>query len=419
MRFLILVVALAYPQITFAQHVANASDSSNLVFFPFNGNLTDDSIYGNDGTQIGNPTFADDRFGNLMSSLNLDGEGDGVLTIPYSDPEFSISIWMKTMSSENLYLINNQTNFDDGIGIGHFDGIYFGSGGGSNGGTSSFGSVLNDGNWHHVVGIFNNNSVKIYVDNELDFEEEFVPQNYEGNFVIGRRGILSEFTKDFDGQLDDVNIYNKAIDEYLIDSLFSVSNWPIQDAEILVQNNISYSVFDGLSVFELRNIDLSDSLSAYQFDLEIPEGLTFTGLDTTSTLSSDGTFQTNVIDDTLKVAFSTTNYFTGNSTLVKLEFDAEGSGDYEIAPFNFVLDNMDIDSVAPGILSVVELLGDVDDNDSIQAYDGALALQYSVYIDPIPSIDALPWDIWRVAQRMLIVMVMFLRWMLHISYRKR
>lgn len=155
-----------------------------------------------------------------MSSLNLDGEGDGVLTIPYSDPEFSISIWMKTMSSENLYLINNQTNFDDGIGIGHFDGIYFGSGGGSNGGTSSFGSVLNDGNWHHVVGIFNNNSVKIYVDNELDFEEEFVPQNYEGNFVIGRRGILSEFTKDFDGQLDDVNIYNKAIDEYLIDSLF-------------------------------------------------------------------------------------------------------------------------------------------------------------------------------------------------------
>jgi len=170
-------------------------------------------------------------------------------------------------------------------------------------------------------------------------------------------------------------------------------------------NNYSVLIEDVLEIENLNSKSslvtkisgISDKISAYQFDLEIPKGLTFTGLDTASTLSSGGIFQTNLIGNTLKVAFSTTDYFKGDSLLLKLEFEADGSGDYEIAPFNFVLNNMDIDSVTPGILSVVELLGDVDDNDSIQAFDGALALQYSVGIDPITSIDALPWDIWRVA----------------------
>jgi len=39
--------------------------------------------------------------------------------------------------------------------------------------------------------------------------------------------------------------------------------------------------------------------------------------------------------------------------------------------------------------------GDVDEDGTVFAYDGALALQYSVGLDPIPTIDALPWENWR------------------------
>jgi hypothetical protein len=39
--------------------------------------------------------------------------------------------------------------------------------------------------------------------------------------------------------------------------------------------------------------------------------------------------------------------------------------------------------------------GDVNDDGAIQAYDAALALQYSVGIDPIPLEDPLPWENWR------------------------
>ena len=39
--------------------------------------------------------------------------------------------------------------------------------------------------------------------------------------------------------------------------------------------------------------------------------------------------------------------------------------------------------------------GDVDDDGTILAYDAALALQYSVGLDPLPSMDPLPWENWR------------------------
>jgi uncharacterized protein (TIGR02145 family) len=40
-------------------------------------------------------------------------------------------------------------------------------------------------------------------------------------------------------------------------------------------------------------------------------------------------------------------------------------------------------------------LGDVDNDGKILAYDAALTLQYSVGLDPLPAIDALPWENWR------------------------
>jgi len=39
--------------------------------------------------------------------------------------------------------------------------------------------------------------------------------------------------------------------------------------------------------------------------------------------------------------------------------------------------------------------GDVNDDGVIQAYDAALALQYSVGIDPLPEADPMPWEPWR------------------------
>lgn len=39
--------------------------------------------------------------------------------------------------------------------------------------------------------------------------------------------------------------------------------------------------------------------------------------------------------------------------------------------------------------------GDVNDDGEVQAYDAALTLQHSVGLDPLPVVDALPWENWR------------------------
>jgi hypothetical protein len=51
---------------------------------------------------------------------------------------------------------------------------------------------------------------------------------------------------------------------------------------------------------------------------------------------------------------------------------------------------------AGGTFTIIEFLpGDVNDDGVILAYDAALALQYSVGIDPLPQDDPLPWEPWR------------------------
>lgn len=52
--------------------------------------------------------------------------------------------------------------------------------------------------------------------------------------------------------------------------------------------------------------------------------------------------------------------------------------------------------LAGGSFSIIAFIpGDVNDDSVIQAYDAALALQYSVGIDPLPGVDPMPWAPWR------------------------
>jgi len=48
------------------------------------------------------------------------------------------------------------------------------------------------------------------------------------------------------------------------------------------------------------------------------------------------------------------------------------------------------------VFSIIAFVpGDVNDDGNIQAFDAALALQYSVGIDPLPDVDPMPWEPWR------------------------
>jgi hypothetical protein len=68
---------------------------------------------------------------------------------------------------------------------------------------------LRDGEWHHVAGTYDQNSIKAYVDGELEGEAAFnnVPDTNEEPLVIGAIALTKNF---FTGAIDEVGLFNVA-----------------------------------------------------------------------------------------------------------------------------------------------------------------------------------------------------------------
>ena len=91
---------------------------------------------------------------------------------------------------------------------------------------------------------------------------------------------------------------------------------------------------------------------------------------------------------------------SGTTTTVNLVVD---TAELELGEYlcNLVLNTNDPNNMSviiPVNLEVTEnalSYGDVDGNGTVQAFDAAITLQYSIGLDPIPTIDPIPWENWR------------------------
>ncbi len=84
------------------------------------------------------------------------------------------------------------------------DGYYSGAGGAAN---------VKDGNWHHVVGTFSNGVINVFVDGKLDGTGSWdnrTLSNSNSNWNIGYHGAWNSY---FNGSIDEVKIYNRALTE--------------------------------------------------------------------------------------------------------------------------------------------------------------------------------------------------------------
>jgi hypothetical protein len=83
---------------------------------------------------------------------------------------------------------------------------------------------VNDGQWHHVVGVFDGSQIYLYVDGRLD-----ISSNASGNIsvndqpvYIGENAEISE--RFWNGLIDDVRIYNYALSESEIKAICTGKN---------------------------------------------------------------------------------------------------------------------------------------------------------------------------------------------------
>jgi hypothetical protein len=236
---LAIAVLLGLRIIATAQTPPSYVPTNGLVgWWPFNGNANDESGNGNNGA-VASATLTEDRFGNENSAFAFDSSH---ILIPHNNSldfiNVSISFWMKC-SNTSWGAIIKQTNYEDAS----FESF----GIGTNGITSRLrlganyndpecipgdgwefveaASAIYDDEFHHIICIINNDTITIYVDGILDSQvtvnyPEMSPC-YGGDIQFGRD--WSGPNHFYQGVLDDVGIWNRALNEVEITSIYNES----------------------------------------------------------------------------------------------------------------------------------------------------------------------------------------------------
>jgi hypothetical protein len=202
-------------------------DRAGLVLhYEFEGN-TNDSTRINHGTAFGNPTYVQGKTG---QAINLDGLDDYVAidNFNYADvglTEVSVCAWIRTSLEDNQIIASFDRSEYWRLQIN-------GEGGGpgqvgwelaTDTGIVDYGSKarVDDGQWHHVAGVFDNGILTVYLDGNPQTSASGGSTFGTGIPRFGYIGLGSEsgtFNADprtpadfFNGSVDDVRIYNRSL----------------------------------------------------------------------------------------------------------------------------------------------------------------------------------------------------------------
>ena len=215
-------------------------DSGLVAKYPFNGNANDESGKANNGIVYG-ATLVTDRFGNDNSAYYFNGVSDFIwvdnnnsLNIPAN---ISLCAWFQTsdpgdeaggMLIAKMHTLNSRQYY-----------LVAGDSASTNGDSLCFCLIKSDDNyirpaihsiyfdnvWHFMVGTYDRDSgdMKIYIDKKLkltkhvgqfDLEQSTIP------LTIGcYHGLYAGYRSYFRGNLDDIRIYNRALNASEIDAL--------------------------------------------------------------------------------------------------------------------------------------------------------------------------------------------------------
>jgi hypothetical protein len=370
-------------------------------YWPFNGNANDESGNGNHGT-VNGATLTADRFGNTSSAYYFNGI-DNFIVINDNDllditESFTLSVWVNpNLINEghnrilNKHYANQEYNgtWDFGIYDGKADfnaSPFFSPDHSSN-------SSINENVWSHLLFAYDNsgNSWKLFINGTLDSEGVCVFEitNNSYNLFVGVEEYES-FQWFFQGKIDDIRIYNRALNGDEILALYNEKN-PLSFEN--QTKNVGRIIEIPVLTSELT---ASDIVIAYQFDFSYDNSkLEYLSNSLTGTLAVGGSLQVNPTTGKLAIAWARETPIVGEGAIIKLQFKVIDAG-VTTPTITNALYNTEAVNATNGTITATYKYGDIDANDHVQAYDAALAIQYSVGLDPIPAIDPLPWENWRI-----------------------
>jgi hypothetical protein len=234
--------ALSQQEITALYQGANTTSNcltlpSNLQqglvgYWPFCGNALDESGNGNHGT-VNGATLTTDRFGSNGNSFQFDGLNDWINMPSGNNPSlnvtgsFTLGFWIKTTQGTDAGCIGFGDNLNSSNG-----GILAALGNGIEGTNGKLtvmvgnqwyagNGLLNTNSWRFVCIRYNNGELKFIVDDVVDstFSNVAPPTSFSGLRALGARNDGSFGY--FDGQIDDIAIWNRALSQQEITQLYN------------------------------------------------------------------------------------------------------------------------------------------------------------------------------------------------------
>jgi prepilin-type N-terminal cleavage/methylation domain-containing protein len=216
--------------LAFSKHVLTNLGDDALMRWDFDecsGAITDQSETNSGGTLQGNATWSADTSSGRGCSLALDGTGDYVTHtkgFPLANRSFTVSTWAKRgangttqyvfsqgsvlAANQFLFIIFNNTN--------HFQCSIYGS-------DLATTEIYTDAKWHHYICTFDVTTLKrtIYVDGVLK------ASNMASSAYIGTNttyvGSQLGATYYFNGNIDDVRVYGRALSSLEVENMFAES----------------------------------------------------------------------------------------------------------------------------------------------------------------------------------------------------
>lgn len=218
------------------------------AWYPFNGNALDESGSGNNLDLYNSPSLTTDRNGMAKSAYQLDGTDDYMITSKSffnAAQDHSVAMWFRIDDSNRIWqtLYNTAPHRIEGVSYNWF-------------GTKAFNYALGDGStwtitddtynnldtftlpvhlekWNHLVTVKNGLNWYFYVNGAKAYTNLVSgdPLSMLAPLWFGSISYTGYPYEEFGGKMDDIGIWNRALDEDEIKTLYEAKTTAIEAAE--------------------------------------------------------------------------------------------------------------------------------------------------------------------------------------------
>ncbi len=208
-----------------------------VAWYPFNGNANDESGNGLNGTILGGVSLSNDRFNNINSCYQIDGvncsvpKGINVPATINNINDYSLCIWYRITNTSKQYqcLINSYPHNFIGANFNYLSentvSFFVGNGNWWPELVDSL-AIQSPQDWNQLTIVKQNLNFKYY-NNGVHFKTITFSESFNtgsiSSFVLGAISINGgeNCFETFQGQLDDIAIYNRALTQEEITALYT------------------------------------------------------------------------------------------------------------------------------------------------------------------------------------------------------